>query len=242
MTAEMIPVPGYSRPAPTPGKESFWRTAHTETGNYETPRLPDRASLDAFPTMMNPSPTGSSGTSFAYQEDISAFMSDTKIEYEGKDGSKVFIHFSYVAISKKVHYEILQNGSGIEGTPEAYPHPSGDYFGPKATADRILDFARGLVNKFRAMEGEDLEKLGNLIRELIKGIDKGFRLAEAALRVMSPRVGSMIQETRDRVMEGMARLEEEFLKDKGKGASSTHLVFEEEISYRAASLEISVIA
>ena len=167
-------------------------------------------------------------------------MAETKIEYEGKDGSKVFIHFSYKAISKKVHCELIENVKGPWDTPEAHPHPLDDYFGPKAIAERILNFARGLVNKFRTMETEDKEKLRTFIRKLIKAIDKGFRDAMIALGPISQDIGMMIHETYDRVMKGMALLNGEL--SSAQEAYQTKLTYEEEISYTSFSLEVSVMA
>jgi hypothetical protein len=219
--------------------DSSWKATPTDDKAYEAQNLFERLDLASFPTKTGGIASGPYGKSYVYQEDLSAFMADTKIAYEGEDGSKFFIHFSYKAISRKVRYEVVQDVKWIWDSPEAHPHPLDDYFGPKATANRILSFARGLVSKFRAMEGEDKEKLAAFMRKLIKAIDKGFREAGMALGPIPQDIGMMIHETYDLVMKGMALLNVE--PSGAKVASQTRLTYEEEISYTSASMEISIM-
>jgi len=240
MTVDTSPILACSMPVPFLDENNFWKTTPTDDKAYNARNLLDKVDLISFPTQTGGIIFGSFGKSYAYQEDLSAFMAETKIEYEDKDGSKVFIHFSYQAISRKVHYALVQNVKVAWDTPEAQPHPLDDYFGPKATAERILSFARGLVNKFRTIEGDDKEKLGAFIRKLIKAIDKGFHDAMIALGPISQDIGWMIHETYDRLMKGMALLNGEL--SSTQEVYQTDLSYEEKISYTTVSLEISVTA
>ena len=202
--------------------------------------LLDHVDLTSFPSKTCNTSSGDYGRLYTYQEDLSAFMADVTIEYEAKDGSKMFIHYSYKAISKNVHYEVLQNVHGKQDVPESHPHPANDHFGSEATAKRILNFAKGLVNKFRAMEGNNENKLAAYMQKLIRGVDKGFGGARKALGAISRNADRMINKTYDRVMKGMDRL--------GKEASGLQetpqaiLSYDGQIMYTSSSIEISVMA
>ncbi len=202
--------------------------------------LLDQADLTSFPPETCNTKSGGYGNLYTYHEDLSAFMVDATIEYEAKDGSKMFIHYSYKAISKNVHYEVLQNVNGTQDVSESKPQPENDYSGSEATAKRILNFAKGLVNKFRAMEGGNENKLAGYIQKLIKGVDKGFGDARKALGAIPQSVDWMINKTFDRVMKGMDKL--------GKDVSSSQqtpqakLTYDEQTMYISSSIEISVMA
>lgn len=221
-------------------ENTFFKPPPTANGAPEARDLYDKVDLAPYPETEGGKAPGYYEKSFIFHEEISTYAADTKIEYENEEGSKVFIQFSYRAISRKVHYEVVQNITRAGSTPDAHPHPLHDYFGSGATADRILDFAQGLVHKFRALEGEDSEKLRAFIQKLIKAIDKGFGEAYKVLGAVSPQIGGMIHETYERVMKGMALQEGEL--SGSQVASQTTLTYEEEISYTSASLQISVMA
>ncbi len=240
MTVETLPIMAHSVPVKFHDQDNFGKTVSPDDKAYEVGNLLDKIDLTSFPAGIGDTSSGSHSKLLAYQEDLNVFIADTKIEYEAKDGSKVFMHFSYKTITRKVHYEVVQNFSWGGDAPENNPHPLDDYFGPKATAERILGFAKGLMNKFRAMEGDDKERLGAFIRKLVNGIDKGFRQAMIALGPISQDIGSMVHETYDRVMKGMALMNAE-LSDQQK-PSHTRLTYEEEVSYTTASLELSIMA
>lgn len=240
MTVETSPILAYPMPGPLLEEDNFWKSRPADDKARESRNLLDIVDLASFPPKTGAITSGIYDRSYAYQEDVSAFMVDTKIEYEGKDGSNVFIHFSYVSISRKVHYEVAQTVRGLGDTHKAHPHPVGDYLGPKTTAERILRCAKGLANKFMAMEGDDKEKLGHFIQKLIKAIDKAFGKARQLTGAIPPHIGGMIRETYDLVMKGMALLKGELTGD--QDTFQSRLVYEEEISYTSAFLEISVMA
>jgi len=179
-------------------------------------------------------------TSLSYQEELSFFHSDTTIEYQGEDGSRLFISYSYTAISRKVHYEMIQNAEDKTIKPEKHPHPLNDLFGAEATSGRILEFAQRLINKFRAMEGSEEYKVEKLIKKMEKGIEKGFKRALKDLREPSSKTRKMVEETFKRVMKGMNALRQ------GGGLpqinNEKRVTYDEEISYTTASLEIHLIA
>ena len=74
----------------------------------------------------------------------------------------------------------------------------------------------------------------------LKAIDKAFGKARQLRGAIPPHIGGMIRETYDLVMKGMALLKGELTGDQDTFQSK--LVYEEEISYTSASLEISVMA
>ena len=114
-----------------------------------------------------------------------------------------------------------------------------ELFGPKATANRILDFAQGLINKYMAMEGKDQEKLARYIEKLIKAIDKGFGMVNKGRGQLPHDIGGMIGETYDRVMNGMDAIRGEL---EGRQEATRTITYEEEITYTEASMEISIMA
>lgn len=240
MTVNTPPIMAYPMPKGFLDENIFLKSTPTDNEAPEERDLYDKVDLALYPGTEGGKAPGYYEKSFIFHEEISTYTADTRIEYENEEGSKVFIQFSYRAISRKVHYEVVQNITGAGSPPDANPHPLNDYFGPGATADRILGFAQGLVNKFRALEGYDREKLEAFIQELIKGINKGFGEVYKVLGPVSGQIGGMINETYDRVMKGMALLEEE--PSGSQVASQRTLTYEEEVSYTYASLQISVTA
>ncbi len=224
----------------TPLGDSGFSKIPTDYQGNATPALMDKVDLASFPPKMSGVVPGSYENACVYEEDWSVFTSDTKIAYEGQDGSKMFIDFSYTSISKKVHYEVLESVKGVADKPEFHKHPMGNYFGPKATANRILQFATGLVNKFMAMEGDDKEKLAKYIQKLLKAIEKGFQGLHKAGGLIPHQIAGMVGETHDRVMNGMASLRDELTG--GGGTTQNRLVYDEEITYTSTSIEISIMA
>jgi hypothetical protein len=202
----------------------------------------DKVDVASFPSKIDNVVSGSYEKNVTYEENWSAFMADTKIAYEGQDGSKVFIDFSYKTITRKIRYEVTQSieGVGAEHNPERLGHPMGTYFGPNATANRILDFARGLVHKFMAMEGDDREKLAAYINKLLKAMEEGFGGLHKVTRGIPHPVTGMVRETYDRVMNGMVALQNALMGGKEVGVAK--LIYEEEVTYTSTSMEIYVVA
>ena len=95
MAVDISPILAYSMPVPFLDENNFWKTTPTDDKAYNARNLLDKVDLISFPTQTGGITFGSFGKSYAYQEDLSAFMAETKIEYEDKDGSKVFIDFIY---------------------------------------------------------------------------------------------------------------------------------------------------
>jgi hypothetical protein len=240
MTVDTNPILAYPMAGPLLEEDNSWKATPAHDKACESQNLLDRVDLASFPPKTGSNASGIYEKSLVYQEDLSAVTADTKIEYEGKDGSNVFIHFSYVSISRKVHYVVVQTVGRLGDIPEAHPHPVRDYFGPQATAERILRCAKGLVNKFRAMEGDDKEKLGAFIQKLINAIDKAFGRTRHLIGTIPHHIGGMIHETHDLVLQGMTSLRGELLN--AQGEIQTKLTYDEEIAYTSASLEISVMA
>jgi hypothetical protein len=202
----------------------------------------DKVDVSSFPPKFDDVVSGSYEKNVRYEEDLRIFMADTKIAYENQDGSKVFIDFSYQTMTRTVRYEVTQSMEGIEAehNSERFRHPLGSYFGPNATANRILDVAQGLVHKFIAMEGHDREKLAVYINKLLKAMEKGFGGLHKATIGIPNDVTGMVRETYDKVMNGMATLQNALMGEKEAGASI--LTYEEEVTYTSASIEISVLA
>lgn len=240
MNIETTPILAHLAPDVFSGENNCRKVANHRGKAGGIKDLLDQVDLTSFPPKACNTKSGGYGRLYTYHEDLSAFMADITIEYEAKDGSKMFINYSYMAISKNVHYEVLQNVNGKQDAPKSHPHPANDHFGSEATAKRILTFAKGLVNKFRAMEGDDENKLAAYLQKLIKGVDKGFGGARKSLGAISQSVDLGINETYDRVMKGMDRL--------GKSVSSLQqapqakLSYDEQIMYTSASIEISIMA
>jgi len=202
--------------------------------------LLDKVDVASFPPRTVDSIPGCYEKTLKVEEGWSVFRANTKIAYEGRDGSKVFIDFSYQAVTRKVHYEVSQSVKGLEDTPERQSHALGFYFGPNATGNRILNFAKGLVHKFMAMEGDDKEKLAAYIEKLMKAIEKGFGGLHRVSGAIPNHVIDTIRETYDQVMDGMVALKNALVGT--QEASYAKLTYEEEITYTSASLEISAVA
>lgn len=199
--------------------------------------ISDKVDLASF----DPSQLGASGygKTMVYEEEISAFMAQGSLAYKGEDGSKVFIDFSYQTMTRKVHYEVTQAVSMMDEDQDDYDHPVHDSFGPRATAGRIVQFAKGLVKKFRAMEGNDPEKLEAFIRKLVDAIRRGFFGLDEILANSPQSVSNIVRDTFDRAMDGMAALEREI---PGAQQPTQRIMYDQEITYTQASVEISIMA
>ncbi|MEA3224291.1 MAG: DUF5610 domain-containing protein [Thermodesulfobacteriota bacterium] len=180
------------------------------------------------------------GRSCYYQEDAGALLANINIDYEGEDGSKFSINLSYKTMYRVVRYEVSQASQQAESLPEDNPHPLDDYFGPKATSERIVDFAKTLLDMFGAQENEDMEKLTAFFDKLINAIDEGFREAKRILGILPNNIADMIDETYSRVMKGVDQLRDRLF-DSG-GVATRFAGYYEEVSYEAAPMEISIEA
>lgn len=203
----------------------------------KNPTLADAVNLASF-QHVDPASAPMVRQSFSYHEQIAAFSANGSLAYAGQDGTRVFVDFSIQAVTKKVRYEMVQTVDGYAKGFEDNAHPFHESLGPRATAGRIVEFARGLLSKFRAMEGSDPEKMGAFFRKLIDAIQRGFFGLDDLLNMDSETVGDMVKETLQRVMDGMAVLGEEM---GGTHKPAHRIVYEEEISYTQANVEISVV-
>ena len=175
--------------------------------------------------------------SFSYREQIAAFTAKGTMAYSGEDGSTIFVDFSIQSVTKKVRFEMVQAADAAVYETDDDGGPSHAYLGPTATAGRIVEHAKGLLNKFRAMEGNDPERLGAFLRKLIDAIRRGFYGLDDILGTRSDRVGDLVKETFQRVMDGMSALGNEV---DGK-QQVRRLVYEKEISYTTARVDVSVV-
>jgi hypothetical protein len=205
------------------------------------PTFLDKVDVSSFSPMIDNGISGSCEKNITYEENVHVFKTDTKIAYENQDGSKVFIDFSYQTMTKTVRYEVTQSMEAVrtQDDSEGYGRPLGFYFGPNATANRILDVAQGLVHKFMAME-DDQKKLAVFINNLLRAMEKGFGGLHKATRGIPSGITGMVRETYDRVMDGMGALQNALMGGKESGAVT--LTYEEEVTYTSASMEISVLA
>ncbi|MCD6570491.1 MAG: DUF5610 domain-containing protein [Deltaproteobacteria bacterium] len=240
MTASISQIPTYVPqtffPPNHQAKEVPSNRAKTD-GSKAISDLVDLSSFQGKEASLAPSYCGNC---YSYHEQVSAFQANMQVDYEGKDGSELSIHLSYKAMYRMVHYEISQTSANIESAPEANPHSLDDYFGPKETAERIVDFARELVNRFRAQEDKDMEKLRALFDKLIDAINEGFKETKRILGPLPNNIADMIDETYSRVMNGMERLEERLFDS--NGVEKTTVSYHEEVTYKAASMKITIEA
>ncbi len=207
---------------------------------FNPQKQPQTVDISSIPTQFSDINSNSIGGLFRYQEEINYSSLDTQIAFKGKDGVQMFINYSYQSISKKVQYEVAQNYKKTEDDIEVHKHPFDDYFGPKATANRILDFAKGLINKFQALEGKDNEKMEKLINDLIRGIENGFKEARKILGALPQDIAGMINETHDRIMKGINEIKQGLSGE--REVQNSKITYKEEITYTKESLEISIIA
>ena len=222
-------------------KAPLQKTQMTDLGKASQ-ALFDKVDIASFPLTADNHVFGYYKKNATYEEDWRVFMADTKMAFEGQNGSKVFVDFSYQTVTRRVRYEVIESIEGHEGIdrPERQGHPLGSYFGPHATADRILGFARGLVHKFIAMEGHDKEKLAAYINKLLQAIEEGFSGMHKVTKGIPYHITGMVRETYDHVMNGMDTLQNALLGTKEAGV--TKLTYEENITYTSASIAISVVA
>jgi len=240
MTLNISQIPAYTPQTffpPNPNTEVVSSGQDKMHGSKIIPDSVDLSSTRGDNSLLAPA---CYGRSCYYQEDVGALLADIKIDYEGKDGSKFSIHLSYKAMYRMVRYEVTQASQQAESLPEGNPHPLDDYFGPKATSDRIGDFAKTLLDMFRAQEDEDMEKLTAFFDKLIDAIDEGFREAKRILGILPGNIADMIDETYSRIMNGMEQLRERLF-DSG-GVATRSASYYEEVSYEATSMEISIEA
>jgi|GEM_PF-3208621 len=240
MTLNISRIPTYDPKTFFPPNQQTKEALPDQAGMHGSKIIPDSVDLSSIRgdnSLL--APTGYGRSSY-YQEDVSTLLADIKIDYEGKDGSKFSINLSYKAMYGMVRYEVSQASSNVTATPEANPHPLDDYFGPKATSERIVDFAKTLLDTLRAQEGEDMEKLKAFFDKLISAIDEGFREARKILGLLPEGISDMIDETYDRVMNGVDQLKDRLF-DSG-GVATRSASYYEEVSYEATSMEISIEA
>jgi len=239
MTLNISQIPTYDPQTFSPPNPDINVGSSNQAGMHGSKIIPDSVDLSSTRGGDFLSTPAGYGISSYYQEDVSALLADIKIDYEGKDGSKFFINLSYKAMYKMVHYEVSQASSNVTATPETNPHPLDDYFSPKATSGRIIDFAKTLLGMSSAQDGKDIEKLKAFFDKLIGAIDEGFRQAKKMLGSLPGGISDMIDETHGRIIKGMDQFKDRLF-DSGDSTKTTS--YYEQASYEACSMEISIEA
>lgn len=115
------------------------------------------------------------------------------------------------ALRARLEQQLESRLGKVEGSS-----PLGARFEPPSAADvagRILNFVQARLQQ-EADAGADPERLANLLSQARKGVEQGFGEARdqiRAMNLMTDRLASDIDDSYNRVQEGLAGLEERFL-------------------------------